>query len=527
MKFHSFLVILVALAAPVCVHAGHEQGNGGDAIVCLSPAGTIHSVGLLDLYEATAFRQLTLLQPTPEMTFEDIVTERLVALSRVAPKRAALYQQWFSTFQNDTLFLTGVHLPLIPDADPLFIPNGCELRQLAVNRVPELPTDKIYLINNDLWILMSEFDKAGLILHEMIYREMVALGETNSLSSRYFNGILHSTLLATLDQKAFVGTMHGLGIPHAEYRGWILDLKAQRPCFGPRCGIQSAVLYGVQNYMDGPSGAFFPVTGKISWDQNDKILVLNIGGKPPGSVLGNFFGESYNLGVGHPIELYPDGRLAAFWMEPNQNGVYESPDYRLVTSGLFPGDKTPFLVRLTQDGKIFACERCQGHVMLQNRRIEITASPKSYTWVGDYGWLPADGSIVYSTCPSFPIRSLVIKSNTSFSLGGPGNRRDITFLAGTTVRFSNGADCGKLLYGILAANTRQSVQGKEVLFQGGTRISFWGYWDSPVSGGVLAEGIRLLDQDGNVNFYAAGLEVHFNGDGEVQYSQIPDPSETP
>jgi hypothetical protein len=58
--------------------------------------------------------------------------------------------------------------------------------------------DKIYLIDRDLWERLDNNNKAGLVLHEIIYRESIRGGAVNSRAVRKYNGlILTGELLKT------------------------------------------------------------------------------------------------------------------------------------------------------------------------------------------------------------------------------------------------------------------------------------------------------------------------------------------
>ena len=51
------LVSLLFLSLPTFAN-GHEAGNGGDVVTCRDKQGNLHSIELLDFYEARTFRNI-------------------------------------------------------------------------------------------------------------------------------------------------------------------------------------------------------------------------------------------------------------------------------------------------------------------------------------------------------------------------------------------------------------------------------------------------------------------------------------
>jgi hypothetical protein len=95
------------------------------------------------------------------------------SIKRLNPSRAALYQEWLSSFEMDA-YMTDQKLNLINDMGGVFAPEGCDLVQAAIHQDTNLHGDRRYIINKGIWDKLDNNGKAGLVLHEIIYRELVS-----------------------------------------------------------------------------------------------------------------------------------------------------------------------------------------------------------------------------------------------------------------------------------------------------------------------------------------------------------------
>lgn len=203
------LLLLALLFSPLA-QATKIVGNGGDAIVC-SPPG-VRPVEMLDAFEAREIHKMTLDMGAAGLTYQDKVVLILNRIARLNPHRAALYSKWAKSFESETNFIVNEQIIQVPDVGPAFIPIGCQLVQTAVQQDPELPEDFRYTIRKDIWDAMDADNKAILVLHEMIYREVLGQ-ETeqgagqNSKLVRYFNGYIASDKLKTDSLNAYIGIL--------------------------------------------------------------------------------------------------------------------------------------------------------------------------------------------------------------------------------------------------------------------------------------------------------------------------------
>lgn len=191
----SFLLQLsLALISSFSLAGGVTIGNGGTGVICYNggaPNGI--KVQMLEYYElGLSGRSLKFNHNLDN--YKDIIIENLNRWESVAPKRVALYKQWLNDFENESLFVSNNYFTPVNDTGTIAIPFGCELATLAFQRPQEdlFPGVKRYTINSDYWNVMIPTQKAGLVMHELIYREGIVVQHKTSFPTRYFNSYLAS-----------------------------------------------------------------------------------------------------------------------------------------------------------------------------------------------------------------------------------------------------------------------------------------------------------------------------------------------
>lgn len=188
MKTPILLLASFLLAGPA--FAGEIVGNGGDVIVCPDKAPV-----LLDFFEAGALHGLTRRADITGETPEAIAKNALRDLLKLNPTRARLYAARIDRFMQEASLVPHAELADIPDSDPMALPNGCKLRQLAIQKPKMLPQDPLYVIDQDIWDTMAPEQKAGLMVHEVVYTDAIRWGQKNSRYVRYLTALIHSSRL--------------------------------------------------------------------------------------------------------------------------------------------------------------------------------------------------------------------------------------------------------------------------------------------------------------------------------------------
>ncbi|HXH30706.1 MAG TPA: hypothetical protein VNJ01_07820 [Bacteriovoracaceae bacterium] len=186
---------------------GKEAGNGGDIIYCDNGKGKVE---LLDYYEGKLMRGISPSTLSPELSVKQNFRILLDNLSIPSPLRAARYEKWFTEFERDALMLRNVALVDIPDSHHLALENGCEIKQIIIQVLPRYPQDKRYTIDADLWDKLPNDSRAGLILHELIFRELIQFKSDtsdkkplDSRDTRYLNSIIASGEVRSMTSLSF------------------------------------------------------------------------------------------------------------------------------------------------------------------------------------------------------------------------------------------------------------------------------------------------------------------------------------
>ncbi|MBS1971986.1 MAG: hypothetical protein JSU04_16870 [Bdellovibrionales bacterium] len=198
MKIEMLILLLVLLLGGVSkAFAGFIVGNGGNVIVC--GEGVLRTVELLDHWESRTTRNLNIQMGAPELAPEEKVQLVLERLKKINPNRATLYDHWLKTFMSETDF-TNLEIISNADSGPAKITPGCKIVQIAIQQDPDLPGDARYAIQKDLWGSLNSDGKAGLILHELIYRELASQKPAHRTSKyvRYYNAFISSDQITTI-----------------------------------------------------------------------------------------------------------------------------------------------------------------------------------------------------------------------------------------------------------------------------------------------------------------------------------------
>lgn len=314
--FGHLLLAFVALTRTAPAHAANERGNGGGAVVCRDGSGIINRAELLDYYEARSIRGLTLDLGGDELSLEQKVEHVLRRLERLDPERAGIYRADAAFFFANVGHPTDTVLIPLPDTDGTYFPRGCVYEQLAIH-FPSLPHDSTppYVVNGDLWAHLSDTDRAGLVLHEIIYNEASSLGQENSRATRYFNARLSSTQSLTWDLAAYNSARKDSGLVTAPH--WV---DGKIPC----------------------------VEGSIEWQAPGILGACDLLRPMTPTMLG----QALSLNAGSRIEVYPSMALKHTTLRyANLVGFPQTAGCAF--SNLAYGDGNPFVsIHFYESGRI-------------------------------------------------------------------------------------------------------------------------------------------------------------------------------
>lgn len=252
--FTRISIMFCALFFSILSHAGIDWvGNGGNVIFC----ETKSSLEVYDYYEGRTLRGLNVELGGAGKTWDQKIEFALARLEGVNPSRARLYRGWLKTFISEVYFFTEGYIPSIPDSGGVILPVDCKLVQVASQRPSGeiMPGDKRYNISQTHWNLLDETSKAGLVLHELIYREGIESGHVSSVRTRYFNQMLSSSNIKNYKSRELLELVKTVGLKYVDYYGYGVDLGDAH--YYPDGSIKSVWVPGLKSWIK------FSESGKV------------------------------------------------------------------------------------------------------------------------------------------------------------------------------------------------------------------------------------------------------------------------
>lgn len=192
----SLVIALALIVTTPFAHAmGDELRNGGRVLVCKFQDVTTYQ--LYDFWEATSFYHYTLKRDFTSIDPLVLVKDKIAEIGKYSPLRAALYSMYLENLENEVMFVTAP-LETIQDIGASVYPSNCESVQ-AVSQLRKPQGGPRYYIQVDLWNNLSAYHRAGLLMHEFIYREGTSAPYNfkDSIGVRAMNAYLYSTKMGT------------------------------------------------------------------------------------------------------------------------------------------------------------------------------------------------------------------------------------------------------------------------------------------------------------------------------------------
>ena len=293
--------------------SGRDVGNGGDLVICRDGERRIVSAELLDFYEARVLRGIPMDLGAADLSIQSKITLAIGRIRGLSADRYAEYQARVQEFYARAKFFPDVHLEDIPDSDHLVLPQGCAIEQIAIQRAEAAADEPLYVISQELWDALDNDNRAGLVLHEIIYRESILMGRQSSREARYFNSYLCSQRFVTMRFHEFAEVLRAVGYESVLWNG--MRVSVEGLTFYPSGVLKTAKVFDPVLDRDNYyvfNGVYFQLAGDISFfeDGNPKKLrFLN--------------SERINLGsiqytMIREIEFWPSGVVRA--------GVIKTPD---------------------------------------------------------------------------------------------------------------------------------------------------------------------------------------------------------
>lgn len=261
-----FAFLLLGMVASVVNAEGGLVGNGGDVVVCRNTDNSIKSIELLDFYEARIQRGQSI-KLNPGLSVDDNIAIYLERLGSRDLYQRNRVESFYKSFNQEANFLPGVELVDVSDSGHIAFPVGCKVEQIAIQRIPQYPNEKRYTINKDLWDQLPNTDRAGLIVHEIIYRSSVdTKTEVNSIPARYFNSILASDDLKLLKPSEYFDLLKQNFIELTSWGDWVV--KASDSFF------EKEKLYSTTLYFENDQEVTINNDVIVKVDANSEVTVL-------------------------------------------------------------------------------------------------------------------------------------------------------------------------------------------------------------------------------------------------------------
>ena len=368
-------LILVTLIVSFKIFAGNEKGNGGYVVKCKNPTPDFRKTELLDFTEGRLMRELTPSFGSLEnATYQEKVLYVISRLAKWSPTRAKQYRGWADSFMQEAKFLKGIELGDIGDSDHIVTPVGCDIVPAINQREPTMPLEKRYIVNQDLWDSLDTTNQAGLVLHELIYRELKL---PTSVKIRYINSALFSSYFESLGIHDVISLFLNSGFVSLDLNGVLADLT-QPIIFFSNDNVQSVIPVPVSNFnYKGQILTLEPFASekksprsKVEFYENDNLKSFV-----------PFESVSYKWGeLVLSIKAYPDNPMT-FWENGNlQNGMvvvdknilYEMQKIRIS----FGKDNQAHSNRNSnllfyEDGSLNCISDASGEVFFQNLWVKI------------------------------------------------------------------------------------------------------------------------------------------------------------
>ncbi len=200
MKRYWIAALTIVLSTPA--FGSKIIGNGGDVLVC---ENRIPRVQLLDFAETRTLRAKSIqLSDLAGNTY----LEKLAALQQKIierfPHLGRFLVNEIGYFESTNVKLDDLELEDIQDSFHKFHLAGCKVQQIANQSIPLVDDDPSFIIDNELWVELSELDKAGLVLHEVLYRMGLRYSLEHSAGVRYLVSLFFDDNLRSISDKQWI-----------------------------------------------------------------------------------------------------------------------------------------------------------------------------------------------------------------------------------------------------------------------------------------------------------------------------------
>lgn len=241
----------------------------------------------------------------------------------------------------------------IPDSGNIVIPKGCTIEQIANQSAPLYADDPRYIIDQSLWSLLDNQNRAGLILHEIIYREAIELGHDNSVSTRFLNANMSSRKIESMTIADYTRFLIDLDFTKTTVNGVNIWIKPEVPLFGENGFLAQAKVVDGSEFQW--NSDILKLRDEIYFFPNGHLQKLSLKGPHQLSV----FGQRREIAP-YEMSFFETGDLKSFTLrEPS---TFVTASYQVSINGA---------ATFHQNGKLQVGNIGSGWILIQGQPTKI------------------------------------------------------------------------------------------------------------------------------------------------------------
>lgn len=192
-----YLIVFAFLLAAPTAFAQYVVRNGGYVVSCRNQVP-------LALEVAEAQAQGLTMDYSPARSFQVKVSDLIGRMRPVNQEKAAKYTRWLQQWPQQVRWHARIEMTGPNDQGAIQLKPGCRMRIAIVQTNESRFGFQEYAIDSLLWQSLDEDQKAALVMHEFIYRDILEENpDSNSSWVRHINTRIHSLDFQFRDRRAF------------------------------------------------------------------------------------------------------------------------------------------------------------------------------------------------------------------------------------------------------------------------------------------------------------------------------------
>ncbi|MGE3682943.1 MAG: hypothetical protein AB7G93_14560 [Bdellovibrionales bacterium] len=285
--------VIVEVAFGSFAHAGIIIGNGAGVVVCSHPAPPelVKQPRLSDFFEAEYVLKIKLAEPegaTEKEQFHGL-------MRRIQKRFPVLHDEIMREFKTFEERSEGVGFPLgkVTNSFPFVIPDGCEEKYVVIQRPAMSPLHPLFLIDEKLKAELPLFDRAGVPLHESLYKIGLRNGLEHAIGLRYLVALMASENIYNWSDYHWIWGFRHTRIKHYEVDGLRFPLfqgsgscdpsPGTIECRDPVLPVMARISYTTNgtlesiSYDKGPEWVEIRSFGELVKIQTDEVRFRDLG----------------------------------------------------------------------------------------------------------------------------------------------------------------------------------------------------------------------------------------------------------